>query len=356
MTQAPEKAPSRVWRAAASLGTFVITTALVLWAMDGLHRPQDPRLDAKIDTFLENKDDYTVLFFGSSTFYRGIIPERFDAELSKRGFDSNSLNLGLPAMRAHETNEFLRRMLENRPQRLRWVVVELNEWLQPRRNFFAQREIAWHDFPETLSVIRTHWMTRGPLSARLRQARQDAMMFGARTTALGVGAERVKKTFNNATQPRPAENPYDLAVARWRGFSPYSDELIPDRNDSGRRRFLRNLARYERDVAALPQRNARQVRIGRYNRAALQRQIDFVEESGYEIVHVISPIATARPILHRIVDAGTVPHPLAFDSPVEYPELYEMESRFNGGHLSSSGAELFTSSLAERFAELLAED
>lgn len=356
MTAALQQAPSVWGRWTLPLVTFVITVALVLWAMDGLHRPQDPRLDAKIDAFLESKDDFSVLFFGSSTFYRGIVPERFDAELAKRGFSSNSLNLSLPAMRAHETNEFLRRILETRPQELRWVVVELNEWLQPRRNFFAQREIAWHDFPETVSVIRTHWMTHRPLPVRLRQARQDAMMFGARTTALGVGAERVRETFKAATHSRPAEDPYDLAVARWRGFSPYSDELIPDRNDSGRRRFLRNLERYRRDVAALPRRNAGQAPVGRYNRAALQSQIDFVENLGYQIAHVISPISAARPVLHRIVEAGYVPHPLAFDSPVEYPALYDLESRFNGGHLSSSGAEIFTSSLAERFAELLSQE
>jgi hypothetical protein len=182
------------------------------------------------------------------------------------------------------------------------------------------------------------------------------MMFGARTTALGVGAERVKEIFNAATQPRREEDPYALAVARWRGFSPYSDEVIPDRNDPGRSRFLRNLPRYERDVAALPARNARQVDLGRYNLDALQSQIDLAREAGYEIVHVIAPIATARPSLHRIVEAGYVPHPLVFDSPEEYPALYEMENRFNGGHLSSSGAEVFTQRLAERFAELLQED
>ena len=150
----------RLLRWTLPLGTFAIVTALVLFAMDGLHRPQDPRLDAKIDAFLENKDEYNVLFFGSSTFYRGIIPERFDAEFGRRGFDLKSLNLGLPGMRAHETNEFLRRSLKTRPKELRWVVVELNEWLQLRANFFAQREIAWHDFSETVSVIQTHWMAR----------------------------------------------------------------------------------------------------------------------------------------------------------------------------------------------------
>ena len=163
MTEAPQPTPSGARRWAAPVLAFAIVVALVLWAMDGLHRPQDPRLDAKIDAFLDNKDDYNILFFGSSTFYRGIIPERFDAELASRGLDSRSLNLSLPGMRTHEMNEFLRRMLETRPEGLEWVVVELSEWLQPpwrsrsgaferpRRNLFTQREIAWHDFSETVS-------------------------------------------------------------------------------------------------------------------------------------------------------------------------------------------------------------
>jgi len=253
-------------------------------------------------------------------------------------------------------NEFLRRMLETRPEGLEWVVVELSEWLQPRRNLLTQREIAWHDFSETVSVIRTHWAVKRPLPARLRRAWQDAMMFGARTTALGVGAERVRKAFNRTTHPLPAEDPYQRWVARWRGFSPYSNEIIPDRNTRSRRRFLNNLDRYDRHVAALTERNARRAGIDGYNLAALQAQIDAVKEAGADVVHVIAPVAEARPVLHRIIDAGHVPHPLAFDSPVEYPELYDFRKRFDEGHLNSSGAEIFTSSLAERFAELLRED
>jgi hypothetical protein len=48
-----------------------------------------------------------------------------------------------------------------------------------------------------------------------------------------------------------------------------------------------------------------------------------------------------------------VPTLLSFADPVAYPELFEVENRFDRWHLDAEGAALFTRRLAERLAAWL---
>lgn len=76
---------------------------------------EPPLLAERLSEFRKAADSYDVLFFGSSRVFRGIDPKVFDAEMAERGHPLRSYNLGFPAMRPHELNALLRRVLQERP-------------------------------------------------------------------------------------------------------------------------------------------------------------------------------------------------------------------------------------------------
>ena len=326
----------------------------------GVHRPRSPRVEQQLTAFLEDKDSYDVVFLGSSRVWRGIVPKTFDGELKRRGFDVRSFNLGMRGTLPHEADELLRRVLAERPARLRWVVMELAEWTPQRNDPFTHRAVAWHDPTETLSVLRTSWGADEPLLTRLENVRIDLMQAGARLAALGLGAEAVRHRFEDLTRPPTAEDEeaerYLEYSRRYRGFGRFTvSERREGPTAKHRNEFLANRREFEDYVAGLPALNAGPAELDSYNLAALQGQIDRVRRAGLEIAYLIMPSYEAVPRLHRLAEAGYVPHLLAFDDPVAHPELYAVGHRFDPRHLDQDGAELFTTLLAERCAGLFAE-
>jgi len=345
-------------RALVNVVLCLSTVAASSSVLGRLPRPRNERSEAEFEVFLEQKDDLDLLFFGSSRVYRGVVPELFDAELARRGHRIRSFNLGMRGALSHEVNELLRRALAERPARLRWVVVELGEWDRLEGNYWTHRAIAWHDWTETRSVIRSCWLEPAPLLERLAHAGINLLQFAARATALGNGAEAVRERFRAATLPPDGERSESVALAReGRGFAEFSpDEYRGGRTALNRREFKDRLTEFAKNAAELRQLNARPADLGSYNLAALRAQIDLVRAAGVEIVHVVMPGFEAVPRLHRLAEEGEVPTLLAFDDPVRYPELYLPESRFDLRHLNTRGARRLTRLLARRFSDLVARD
>jgi hypothetical protein len=320
-------------------------------------RPRDERLDTAFETFRRERDRYELLYFGSSRVYRGIRPRLVDAELGHRGLNVTSFNLGMRGMGAHETNELLRRVLALRPARLRYVVVELDEWQPEQRVVFTQRAVGWHDFTETLSVLRTARLREVSAAQRLTEIQRSLKLFGARSLNLGVASDAVRRAFGPLTAAAPDgrdEQVHEVSLRR--GFAPFTrDEYSGGLAGEHRVAFLAGREAYEAQVAALPRSNAGPADLAAYNLVALRDQIERVREVGAEIVYLIMPAFDPQPMLHRLADAGHVPKLIAFDDPTAYPELFRVEHRFDYRHLDEQGAALFAPILAERLAEAIVQ-
>ena len=137
-----------------ALACFAVT-AIFLGRVAPYPRMGD--LDDKLRFFEAHRDEYDVLFFGSSRVFRGVVPTVFDGEMTRLGVPVRSFNFAVDGMGCHETAALVRRVLGQRPGRLRWVVVELDGWSAelPPENRFKARPVFWHDGEETLSVLRT---------------------------------------------------------------------------------------------------------------------------------------------------------------------------------------------------------
>ena len=137
-----------------------------------LHRiapwPRMDEVSEKLAYFARHKDDFDVLFFGSSRIYHGVSPQVFDATLKARGLAVTSLNLGIDGMNIPESSCFLEKILEQNPARLKWVFVELTPFrleMDDNRRASA-RGVYWHDW------TRMKWIA-GELWHNARRSGQD---------------------------------------------------------------------------------------------------------------------------------------------------------------------------------------
>ncbi len=347
----PDRPPRPLLLALFVLG-FLITSAL-LRTLGG--HPDLGLLDDKLRYFTAHKDRYDLVFFGSSRVYRGIIPPLFDKEVAAHGRAVRSFNFGIAGMQPHEANALMRRVLALEPARLRWVVVELDDWdpdVHPE-NRFKRRGVFWHDLPETLSALHSTLLIDASLVKRLDLLSMHVLHLAVRSFGVGRGPDMARSAITRrarAQEPAPSD---DQPLFTHQGFGPFTERSY--RSHPARRRFLDSLDAYANDVAGLASGNASNASLRRYNRRALAEQIAMVRQTGAEPIHLVPPIPDATPQLFALQRQGYVPWLLSFNDPVADQDLLATANRFDREHLTQEGAEAFTRRLASRFATVVAQ-
>lgn len=335
-----------------AVASFALTAAFLGRAAP---YPEMGTVDDKLRYFEAQRDDYDVLVFGSSRVYRGVVPAELDAEMARRGVPVRSFNFGADGMDPHETAALVRRVLELRPRRVRWVVVELDGWSAelPPENRFKRRAVFWHDREETLSALRTLARTQTSTRRRLDLAAVHLLHWAAQTTAAGRGRGLVSAARARFGAEREAAREAEAELARGGGFEPFSPAFYETPSPHPfRRRFLEGLPDYRRVVARLPAANRAPSGLDGYNIEAVARQVAAIRRAGARPVHLITPTARPTPELYRLAEAGHVPHLVAFNDPMAYPALFAEERRFDSEHLTTEGALHFSRLLAARLAGL----
>lgn len=336
-------------------GCFALTAAL-LGAIAPY--PEMGDVDDKLRFFEAHRDDYDVLFFGSSRVFRGIVPEAFDAEMARRGRPVRSFNFGADGMGSHETAALVRRVLAMRPRRLTWVVVELDGWsaeILPE-NRFKTRMVFWHDRQETRAALGTVARSEPSRRRRLEPAADHLLHLAARASAAGRGRDLVRELRGRWSGAPAERRRTEEELATSGGFKPFSDSAYGTPSTHPfRRRFLELLPAYRLAVTRLPAANRTETGLERYNVGAVTGQAAAIRRAGAVPVHLVTPTARPTPELYRLADAGHVPHLLAFNDPATYPGLFREEHRFDAEHLSTEGARRFSRLLAQRLAPDAAE-
>ena len=151
--------PQRWGRTLACLVVCVIGLLVGRWIIDsGISLRPEGRLVRgkssylKVLSFRETKDEYDVVFLGSSRVQRGIHPEDFDARMEELGRPVRSFNFGLGGIRFPETVYWVDWILAQRPEKLRWFFIELQpieHWIQPVTGWRSRRFLNWHGWSST---------------------------------------------------------------------------------------------------------------------------------------------------------------------------------------------------------------
>lgn len=285
-----------------------------------------------------------------------------------------SFNFGFRGMLAHETNAMIETIVEQKPERLKWAFIELRHWGPDLadENRYTARSIFWHNPQETFSVLKSVRLKPFPFARgvnakgitkvlktflwEMKKRAFVAKLSGTHLFHLGAKYANVGLIHSlfAASELSFSEG---QALIDHQGFVSLDTAILLDPSYGDRReQFQENLEGYRRSVDSLRKTNKGDRTYGipkNYNLDALRRQIQRLRFAGVTPVFVIPPLQKPAFFLLDLAkeEDGTIL--FNFNDPDAYPDLYEIENRFDADHLNQEGAEKFSGALADRFAEYL---
>jgi hypothetical protein len=308
-------------------------------------------ISPKYRYFAAHRDDYEVLFIGSSRFFHQIIPKQFDQAVAADGGPKvHSFNVSYDAVWPPESFYFLRQLLTLHPSRLRWVVIELMA-VDPRLSKWStEREAYWHDLYSTQLALAAI-----PAWPQLEMAEYGYFAKSQRPAALELAKKRWTDTHRDLLleywgnlgrgtrmlMPKlEPSRPKDEDWMQTEGFRPE-----PDMGLRGKDREL-----FSKDLAGI---NARldTAKMGPILTGAVDSISAKVREVNATPIFVITPTLNDK--------ENFVPAPgmilLPFNDPRRFPELFDPDLFFDSFHLNPKGAVKFTDALARTFAAQVKE-
>jgi hypothetical protein len=296
--------------------------------------PEVPGIFPKWEFFKKHRDRYDVLFIGSSRFYHQIIPPQFDAAAVAAGVKLESFNFGYDAMWPPESYYLLRRLLELRPSRLKWVVIDLMD-IQTQldeRNESTLRTAYWHDVPHTILALREILSSKLQSAKKRELLEKHARLGIAHALNLGRGADLTNRLF----APKPARRkPFT-----WAKYAGFEAEPAAGLTGPAREEFLDRVASLRARLAPSTPRPI--------FREALSGIIRDVRRAGAEPIFVIAPTLNVSENFESVPDGAAL---IPLNNPTEFPELYDPDHHYDPWHLNEKGAVDFTAILARRFLE-----
>lgn len=327
------------------LATAAGLRALLPWAAGS-------GLRTRVLTYLDNQDSFDAIYLGSSYFAHGIDPLVVDPIISQElGRPFSSFNLAANALLGFETDHLIRTLLDDPPEKLRFVVIEapnLSSELRFVQRQISDRTISWHT-PRLTSLILVD-LAESRRDAQLR--RVDALlhlrMFARYVTNAGFGPELVGSLIGDASDDFRLQSAAILAA---RGFSEMGT-VDPIDVPRVRRAFLNNAGRYLRNTRRFASRH-REPDLTRVAVAILEAQVAFLESRGLIPIYVMAPILSPPESYEELARRGTISDLLSYASPSRHPELYRLENRWDVQHLSREGARLWSEKLGHDLAAVM---
>ncbi|MBC6477193.1 MAG: hypothetical protein GDA56_04790 [Hormoscilla sp. GM7CHS1pb] len=311
-------------------------------------------ISLKLDYFAKHKDEYNAIFLGPSTTYRGIVPNVFDRLMAEQNREIKSFNFGIDGAIAAETDFYLKKIIALKPAKLKWLFIEYPErTLEPYINDNANsaRGMYWHTLPQTLLDFR--------LIIELQQNLIDKFFAGYATfksclfRSLWMG--RLANFFKVkilGLELFSDEMPDYSRLAQESGYYAQDWQAL-DKHKSWHQFFLDNLKDdYYQDVEQLRQSNISPIKP--YSLKVLKEMCQYISAHGIKPILFISPIVQERgaTAINLYKQSDVLPL-FAFNDPEAFPNLYQLDRRFDFLHLNHQGATEFTTSLAEEFAQYL---
>lgn len=374
-------------RCALAAATFLATLA-VLRAVAAA--PGGSSIGGRLEEWRTAGSAYDTLFVGTSHVLRAFVPAKFDEALGSQGEESRSCNFGVQGASLLETRWLLGELLDAQPG-IRRVFFEY-QWLIPQvdpENAFNPRSVYWHDTETTrLAVERArHWGAElGDELALVERPSESHSVFTLLERGAGGGERaalqhvqhwltelftlgRGKDVLKGLAGHRASRS---ARAAANDGYLSLEDEVaelaragsVENSYTARRKRFLERQGEYLQSVDRLDG-EERVFGDGEWMDERLTRVDDFelvqsiareVQARGVEFVLVILPSQSCnRPFEERLQAELGAPV-LRYNVPALYPRLYDVEYRFDSGHLSAEGADYFSRLLARDVAALTRDE
>ncbi len=334
----------------ACFGAAFVASALLIGPR--LPFPDVPAAAAKHAWFAEHGRRYDTLFLGSSRIEVQIVPAVFNQRTAELGHPLAAFNAGISAMTPPEDAFFFDHLARCPHDPLRWVFIELQPvWLEPDRARRDGGRLAyWHDWERSVVLWQCfvpEWQRAlSRVGQKKQRGRPWADRFAKLAKPLGQAWVHAGLSLEHAVHLGAAVPPLARAVLRAPGPAPTEGDgwvKTPEVIHGA------DLADYQRTYAerlASPQVAKPGSPAGAF---ALRRLLEKVARLGATPVLLVPP-TTSPWRFEPPPDIRQSCLILDFSDPRAYPELFALENRLDGTHLSAAGALVFTRLVAEHFA------
>jgi len=302
-----------------------------------------------------------LLFLGASLVDMGFDPVEFDAVMRKRGLCVSSYNLGIGGMTVPEILPLLKR-LQTSSNHVHYVFLAPSFWsLEAGRFPNSIRSIDHFDFSNALAfagyVASFHRM---PSSIEAKEYWNNIAIATFRHYT-NIGLVRLLLT----TAPNKYYYEYDFREAFLRQAHLKGQSRVE--------RFIQATKDIETYQVALRQFIVERAKILESESASAEQIGDDFPNELFD--YFMQAVTIARTITPNVVavEPPTITYPaidisfvarlrstpvqalpfLDFSDPGEYPELFEPENRYDGSHLNSKGAVVWSRLLADRVAAMI---
>lgn len=337
----------RILSTALALVCFLVTAGLLRRALPA---PEKHEGAEKLEFLRAHPGEYTALILGSSGMFRGLDPRVLDAEVQRVEPEFRSFNLGVRWLRGYEADFLLRAAVEAAGDRLRWVILEPQDWAPNERKRFMETERSrdWHDWRRTRAAVGVSLAMDAPVSVRWRWTWFHLRAYLRRLANYGEGARLRRAVLGPA--PEPYMSPEQIAAGA--GYLSIEDSYEEDWR-TRHAIFLARLDEYRGSVARL--RTGPVTPIAPAELALQREQREWLEARGLEVIYVTPPFARARTFGRALAAAGEAPNYITFLDPDAHPDLYAVEARLDQEHLTAEAAAVLSRRCGERIAQMLRE-
>lgn len=318
-----------------------------------LHQVVPERL--KVEWYETIQAEVDVIFLGSSHVFRQFDPQLFDAQRKEEGTPYRSVNMAALGMDVHEEAYMLGRILKQKAEPLRWVIVEALplELDMQNENDFGLRRIEWHDTPTTWRLVRAIWQSDLPNAEKRSLLQRHVEHWWRRTLSLARGMDGVA-----AFGLKPLEYYADQSSlgAQRNGYVPLEVATADQKSLGMRQEFRRSPQKLLRAAEELPLvDDGGQPSSGQL---AMVREMEaLAKQHGVGLVWWIHPNLKRYSGWRQMKANGDIQHLIAYDDPERYPELYRVLAHFDLYHLNRQASERMTMNFAFDFVEsVLAEE
>ena len=351
---------ARAARVVRHLALLLLSFGLVsAWVRSHAPWPSEYAMDAKMEAFFADKDEFDCLYVGPSSIYRSFMPEVIDPIVSRElGRPFRSFNLGMGALFGHETDAILREVLASKPARLKWVVMQPGDYypqFRLGRNIWTEREVRWHDLQGTLEVLRSVAIMKDqedwelPAWERFKLAFTHIELLGWHYGNFGLGKRMLAPLFGADDPELPA---LIEQMRRQGGYQALEDARDEEAIERGKW-FRENPQDYIDKVADLRSKFDNVAPLEDYNFQAHLDQQAMILDGGYELFYVVPPIINPPALINALRRKGLLPQTIDLNGPDRYPVLYRPELHFDRGHLNRAGAQVFSEMFAERLIDAI---
>lgn len=312
-----------------------------------------PIIATKFNYFAEHKQEYNVIFLGSSRTYRQIIPSLFDQSMGEKGYKIKSFNFGIPSLYLPEAHFYLQRILELKPNNVKWIFVEyIDRITVVPEHKHTEREKYWHTPKQTFLLSQAVWNSSSNLLNKLEIIYRHLSVSVHRMFRTGKGVKLIDVIIHGNRLSQKTNIERSLLGDLYDGYFPLDDEKS-DNMKQRRVKFLDNLDQYNIAVESLSleRKNYQPSKIKpSYFPLWIAQKIEFFQANP---IFIVPPSRSFRKDLIDMKQNEYISTLFDFNDPINYPDLYKTDYRFDKGHLNEKGAKIYTELIANKFETYL---